>query len=77
MEADMRNICEKVDETRQDVVDMRKDLKEFIEAADAKYDRRYVPAARFAPVEKIVYGLAGATLLSVLYLVLTNAGARW
>lgn len=63
LEADMRNVCEKVD-------DLNSKMDKFIASADAKY----VSTSRFWPVEKAVYGLMGAVLLSVLYLILASVG---
>lgn len=46
-------------------------LVEDIAILTADQERRYVPMSRFAPVEKVVYGLVGAVLLTALYAVLS------
>jgi t-SNARE complex subunit (syntaxin) len=63
---------EKVDQVGKDVCDLKSDFKEFIAAADKKYASK----DRLTRVEKVVYGAVGVILVSVLYLLLKEAGIK-
>ena len=62
----MARLEEKTDHIAAEVAELKDTMKNFIAAADKRY------AAK--PVERVVYGMTGAILLSVLYLILRHVG---
>lgn len=66
LETRMCEIEETLNEVRGDVKEIRRAFSSFVDEADKRYANKIA--------ERLIFGMAGATLLSVMYLVLRTSG---
>lgn len=65
-----KDLYEELGKLRHELDTADRDIESKVSILETKVDRTYVKLIEFEPVRKIVYGLVGAVLLSVIAAVL-------
>jgi len=65
-----KDLYEELGKLRHELDTADRDIENKVSVLEAKVDRTYVKLIEFEPVRKIVYGLVGAVLLSVIAAIL-------
>lgn len=61
-----KDLYEELGKLRHELDTADRDIENKVSVLESKVDRTYVKLIEFEPVRKIVYGLVGAVLLSVI-----------
>jgi len=61
-----KDLYEELGKLRHELDDADRTIEDKVSVLEQKVDRTYVKLIEFEPVRKIVYGLVGAVLLSVI-----------